>query len=197
MGIPARIYRVSFTGELTYEINVPANSGAALWEALMKTGARDGLQPLGMDALLLLRLEKGFLHVGTDTDGTTVPDDCPGWGKVAANKKADYIGKRSLRLPENVRLDRLQLVGLSGDREKPFVIGAHLRANDSTQATDGWITSAGVTTLTSKPIALALLRGGRARVGAEVDVYDAGAVVGLAKVVNPPFYDPTGDRMNG
>jgi sarcosine oxidase subunit alpha len=196
LGVPARIYRVSFTGELTYEINVPSDSGLAVWEALLEAGAEEGIQPLGMDALLLMRLEKGFLHVGSDTDGTTVPDDV-GWGKVAANKKQDYIGKRSLRLPEHVRSDRLQLVGLSTDRGKQFVIGSHLRVKDSAQATDGWITSAGQIVLTNEPIALAMLRGGRARIGHDVDVYDAGVVVGRARVVTPPFFDSAGERMNG
>jgi sarcosine oxidase subunit alpha len=195
MDTPARIYRVSFTGELTYEINVPAGEGARLWEALMSAGAADGLQPLGLDALLELRLEKGFLHLGTDTDGTTVPDDV-GWGKVAANKQRDYIGKRSLRLPENLKTDRLQLVGLAGAAASPFIIGSHLRVQGSTKATDGWITSAGTTALTGEPVALAMLRGGRAKIGTEVNVYDAGARIGRARVVNPPFYDATGDRMN-
>jgi sarcosine oxidase subunit alpha len=196
LGIPARIYRVSFTGELTYEINVPSENGLAVWEGLLEAGTREGLEPLGMDALLLMRLEKGFLHVGSDTDGTTVPDDV-GWGKVAANKKQDYIGKRSLRLPEHVKPDRLQLIGLSTERGRSFVIGSHLRVKDSVQATDGWITSAGHTVLTSEPIALAMLRGGRARLGEDVDVYDDGIVVGRARVVSPPFFDPSGDRMNG
>jgi len=195
LGIPARIYRVSFTGELTYEINVPRDSGQALWDALQNAGAGEGLQPLGMDALLLMRLEKGYLHVGSDTDGTTVPDDV-GWGKVAASKKRDYIGKRSLTLPEHLKSDRWQLVGLSSERGSSFVIGSHLRVKDSTQATDGWITSGGTTVLTNEPIALAMLRGGRARVGAEVDLCDAGAVTGRARVVNPPFFDAAGDRMN-
>jgi sarcosine oxidase subunit alpha len=195
LGTPARIYRVSFTGELTYEINVPTERGQALWNALLKVGTGEGLQPLGMDALLLMRLEKGFLHVGSDTDGTTVPDDV-GWGKVAANKKSDYIGKRSLSLPENLRLDRLQLVGLLGEIGSGFVIGSHLRVKDTTQATDGWITSAGTTTLTNEPVALAMLRGGRTRIGDEVDVYDGGTLMGRARVVTPPFFDAAGDRMN-
>jgi sarcosine oxidase subunit alpha len=195
MGRPARMYRVSFTGELTYEINVPTDRGPALWEALMHAGAAGGLQPFGMDALMLMRLEKGFLHVGSDTDGTSIPDDV-GWGKVAANKKGDYIGKRSLKLPEHVRSDRLQLVGLLGEPGRDFVIGSHLRVKDSRETTDGWITSAGITVLTDEPKALAMLRGGRAKIGAEIDLYDAGAVVGRARVVNPPFYDPSGERMN-
>jgi sarcosine oxidase subunit alpha len=194
LGTPARIYRVSFTGELTYEINVPANSAQSLWDALMNAGAGEGLQALGLDALMALRLEKGFLHLGSDTDGTTVPDDV-GWGKVAANKSSDYIGKRSLRLPEHVKRDRLQLIGLRSDFAS-FIIGSHLRTQDSTHATDGWITSAGTAVMTREPIALAMLRGGRGRIGTDVDVYDAGKRIGRARVVNPPFFDPAGDRMN-
>jgi sarcosine oxidase, subunit alpha len=184
LDMPARIYRVSFTGELTYEINVPANRSQALWNALMNAGAGEGLQPVGMDAVLLLRLEKGFLHVGSDTDGTTVPDDV-GWGEVAVNKKRGYIGKRSLMLPENLKSDRLQLIGLLGKLGTNFVTGSHLRVKDSTQVSDGWITSVGAMTLTNEPIALAVLRGGRARIGVEVNMYDAGALTGRARVVNP------------
>jgi sarcosine oxidase subunit alpha len=193
LGHPSRIYRVSFTGELTYEINVPASAGQSVWDAIVEAGKPHGLQPLGLDALLLLRLEKGFLHVGTDTDGTTVPDDV-GWGKVAAGKSADFIGKRSLRLPENVRPDRLQLVGLIGETD--IVVGSHLRKADSNEVTDGWVTSAGRAVLTGEPIALAVLRGGRQHVGAHVSVHDMGKVT-RAKVVSPPFYDPSGDRING
>jgi sarcosine oxidase subunit alpha len=194
-GAPARIYRVSFTGELTYEINVPCSRAQQLWAALLEAGAPLGLQPVGIDAIMLLRLEKGFLHIGTDTDGTTVPDDI-GWGRVAAQKKADYIGKRSLRLPENMRPDRLQLIGLQGERGRPFIVGSHLRLSTSVEVTDGWITSAGVSVVTQEPIALALLRNGRAHVGGEVAVYDAGAEIGRARIVNPPFVDPAGERMN-
>jgi sarcosine oxidase subunit alpha len=195
LGAPARIYRVSFTGELTYEINVPSDRGQMLWDALLDAGVGEGLEAFGMDALLLMRLEKGFLHVGSDTDGTTIPDDV-GWGKVAANKKRDYIGKRSLSLPEHLKSDRLQLVGLSAERGDRIVVGCHLRVKDSGQPTDGWITSAGMTVLANEPIALAMLRGGRGRIGAEVDLYDAGLVTGRARVVNPPFFDAGGDRMN-
>ena len=202
MGLTSRIYRVSFTGELTYEINVPADSGPRLWEALLTVGTQHGVQPVGLDALMVLRLEKGFLHVGTDTDGTTVPDDV-GWGKVASSKTRDYIGKRSLTLPEHVKPDRLQLVGLkiaAGSRAEtmvePFIIGSHLRFESSRNATDGWITSAGLAVLTGEPIALAMLRGGRQHWCAEVTVYDAGAPVARAMVVQPPFFDPSGERMN-
>jgi sarcosine oxidase, subunit alpha len=234
LGLPARIYRVSFTGELTYEINVPSDSATKLWEALLAVGASDGLTPFGMDALMTLRLEKGFLHVGTDTDGTTVPQDI-GWGKVASAKGQDFIGRRSLTLPENLKSDRLQLVGLKAvatqvgrkhdvraadsttrteltdlgvralytpalsfgalDRVVPFAVGSHLRLKGSKEVTDGWITSAGLTVFGHVPIALALLRGGRERVGTEVMVFDGGRAVGHAQVIEAPFYNATAERM--
>lgn len=190
-----RIYRVSYTGELTYEINVVVDQAPVLWETLMSIGAARGLQPFGLDALLLLRLEKGFLHLGADTDSTTIPDDV-GWGIVAANKRADFIGKRSLRLPEHLKRNRLQLIGLVKDGNAPFVIGSHLRVKDSGEATDGWVTSAGVGVLTSEQIALAVVRSGRARIGESVQLYHAGHPVGSARIVNLPFYDAVGVRMN-
>ena len=195
LDVPARIYRVSFTGELTYEINVPSDRAQDIWDAIVAAGAPSELQPIGLDALSQLRLEKGFLHLGTDTDGTTVPDDV-GWGKVAANKRQDYIGKRSLRLPENLKADRLQLIGLAGTGGGSFIIGSHLRVHGSTNATDGWITSAGTAALTGESIALAMLRGGRAHIGSDIEVYDSGLSIARARVVGPLFFDPSGDRMN-
>jgi sarcosine oxidase, subunit alpha len=197
LGHPARIYRVSFTGELTYEINIPAGAAPELWNALLDAGRPERLQAIGLDAQLLLRLEKGFLHIGTDTDGTTVPDDV-GWGKVAAGKARDYIGKRSLSLPENIRTDRLQLVGLrpEGSGSKPFIIGSHLKFPGSRERTDGWITSAGRAVLTGEPVAMAMLRGGRQRIGSVVTVHDAVERTSEARVVSLPFFDPAGDRMN-
>lgn len=194
MGISARVYRVSFTGELTYELNVPADQGLNVWEALMLAGGR-AIDPVGLDAIMMLRLEKGFLHLGADTDGTTVPDDV-GWGAVAAKKSADFIGKRSLKLPDHVRPDRLQLVGLQGSPKETLVVGSHLRGQASTSSTDGWVTSAGLSTEDQTPIALAMIRGGRARVGEYVDLFDGGRKTARAQIVPPSFYDPSGERMN-
>ena len=96
-GSEARIYRVSFSGELTYEINVPASEGPELWSTLLEEGHPFGIAPFGVDSLLHMRMEKGFIHVGADTDGTTVPDDV-GFGKPASAKQSHYVGKRSLHL---------------------------------------------------------------------------------------------------
>jgi sarcosine oxidase, subunit alpha len=194
LGETARIYRVSFSGELTYEINVPADRGSELWEALRHEGRAIGIEPFGVDALLHLRMEKGFLHLGTDTDGTTVPNDV-GFGKLANSKPSHYIGKRSLSLLDHVRPDRLQLVGLTSVAD-PLPIGAHLRLEESREATDGWISSAGALSTNGKSVGLAMLRAGREKMGQTVTVHDAGQIVSRARVVAPMFYDPNGERMN-
>jgi sarcosine oxidase subunit alpha len=195
LGSEARIYRVSFSGELTYEINVPAHQGPLLWSALLDEGRSFAIEPYGVDALLHLRLEKGFLHVGADTDGTTVPDDV-GFGKPAASKQSHYIGKRSLTLPENVRADRLQLIGLAGEGAAALPVGSHLRLADSQEATDGWVTSAGALSSDGKLIAMAMLRAGRRQMNHVVTVHDGGRVVTRARVVTPLFYDADGARMH-
>ena len=192
-GVPARLYRVSFSGELGYEINVPSRYGAALWRELLSAGADLGVTPYGVETALLLRLEKGFLHVGVDTDGTTTPADI-GWGEIAARKKSDFIGKRSLRRPDNLRADRLQLVGLTGDDARILVPGAHLRLNGTNEGTDGWVTSAAMSPALGRPIALALLRGGRARRREQLTVHDLDRRC-PATVVDPRFYDPEDVRL--
>jgi sarcosine oxidase, subunit alpha len=195
LGSEARIYRVSFSGELTYEMSVPADKGPLLWSALLEEGREVGIEPYGLEALLHLRMEKGFLHVGGDTDGTTVPDDV-GFGKPAAAKQRHYVGKRSLSLPENLRADRLQLVGLSGEGARAIPVGSHLRLPGSGEVTDGWVTSAGLSSEDGKPVAMALLRAGRSQLDKVVAVHDDGRVVTSARVVSSCFYDPTGARMN-
>jgi sarcosine oxidase subunit alpha len=191
---PVRLYRISFSGELGYEINVPARHGAALWERLMAAGQDLGVVPYGIESLLLLRLEKGFLHVGVDTDGTTSPADV-GWGEVAMKKKADFVGKRSLTRSDNLRADRLQLVGLTADDADILVAGAHLRLPGTREGSDGWVTSAALSPALGRPIALALLRGGRSRLGEAVFVHDLDRRC-RATVVTTPFFDPEGTRLH-
>jgi len=193
-GVPARLYRVSFSGELGYELNVPARYGAMLWAELLKAGADFGVTPYGVETVLLLRLEKGYLHVGADTDGTTTPADV-GWGEIAARKKNYFIGRRSLVRPDNLRNDRLQLVGLAPADGRLLVAGAHLRLPGTTEGSDGWVTSAGHSPALGRPIALAMLRGGRARLGQSVAVHDLGRS-GEATVVAPMFLDPEGKRLH-
>jgi sarcosine oxidase subunit alpha len=193
-GVPARLYRVSFSGELGYEINVPARYGAMLWSELLKAGADFGVTPYGVETVLLLRLEKGYLHVGVDTDGTTSPADV-GWGEIAAKKRADFIGKRSLARPDNLRADRLQLVGLTSADTRTLVPGAHLRLPGTDEGSDGWVTSAAHSPALGKPIALALLRGGRKRLGETIFVHDLERRA-EANVVPTTFLDPEGKRLH-
>ncbi len=193
-GVAARLYRVSFSGELGYEINVPARYGASLWSEILKAGADFGVTPYGADTVLLLRLEKGYLHVGVETDGTTAPDDV-GWGAVAAKRKTDFIGKRSLARPENRRADRLQLVGLTDADAAALVPGAHLRLAGTAEGSDGWVTSASLSPALGKTIALAMLRGGRARHGEKVTIHDLDRR-SEATVVPPTFLDPEGKRLH-
>ena len=107
-GVPTRLFRVSFTGELGFEINVPADFGPAVWEALMAQGSPT---PYGTEAMHVLRAEKGFVIVGQETDGTVTPDDL-GLSGMIAKSKMDFVGKRSLRRPDMVVANRKQLVGL-------------------------------------------------------------------------------------
>jgi sarcosine oxidase subunit alpha len=109
--VPARLFRVSFTGELGYEINVPSDYGAAVWEVLVASGAQHGITPYGTETMHVLRAEKGYIIVGQETDGTVIPADL-GLDWVIGKAKRDFVGKRSLTRPDMLRSDRRQLVGL-------------------------------------------------------------------------------------
>ena len=118
-GIPARVARVSFTGELSYEVHVDGRRGLELWEAVIGAGEPFGLTPYGTEAMHVLRAEKGFVIVGQDTDGTVTPDDL-GMGWIVRKDDSDFLGRRSLRRADTARPGRKQLVGLlSGRRSSP------------------------------------------------------------------------------
>ena len=113
-GIPTRLARVSFTGEMGFEVNVPSDYGLGVQEAIWAEGEKRGACAYGLDSLLLLRAEKGFIVVGQETDGTVTPDDV-GMGRMVAMSKPDFVGKRSLLLADLKRPGRKQLVGLLAD----------------------------------------------------------------------------------
>lgn len=195
--VPVRIMRASFTGELSYEVNVPARFGAALWQNLLKTGEPFGITPYGVESLMILRSEKGYIHVGADTDGATIPDDI-GWGGPAAKKKADFIGKRSLSLPDRVRKDRRQFVGFKPVAPNQKIIsGAHIiGAGRSTGPSEGFVTSAFYSPHLERWLGLGLVQSGRARMGETVNLYHAGSVQ-PAKIVEPlKQFDPEGERLH-
>ena len=197
-GVPTRLFRVSFTGELGFEINVPAAFGRALWERLMEAGAAHGIVPYGTEAMHVLRAEKGFIIVGQDTDGTVTPDDA-GLGWAVGKKKPDFVGKRSLARPDIVAAGRKQLVGLL--TEDPNVVleeGAQIVA-DPDEAVPmtmiGHVTSSYWSEALGRSIALALVAGGRDRMGNTLFVPMPGRTI-RATVSSMVFHDPEGARVH-
>ena len=118
-GVPMLLFRVSFTGELGFEVNVPADYGRAVWEAIYAAGEAHGITPYGTETMHVLRAEKGYIIVGQDTDGTVTPDDA-GLGWAIGKSKPDFVGKRSLQRASMLAATRKQLVGLR--TEDPNVV---------------------------------------------------------------------------
>ncbi|HEY0682754.1 MAG TPA: sarcosine oxidase subunit alpha family protein [Steroidobacter sp.] len=196
-GRRARVQRVSFTGELSYEISVPADEAEELWQELMQRGAQFGITPIGLEAWLILRLEKGFLHVGSDTDGTTNPLDL-GFGPMIQKKVGDFVGRRSLMRAHDQATSRRQFVGLEVlTTGSSLVAGAHIITSPAPmKRSEGFVTSAGFSPTLGRFIGLGLLEGGHARIDETVTVFDEGRTV-QARIVKPAFFDPSGERMNG
>ena len=202
-GVAARIARVSFTGELSYEINVPARYGLALWEMLMKEGAGHGITPLGTEALHVLRAEKGFIVVGHDTDGTVTPHDL-GMSWIVGKAKQDFLGKRGLERSDSAREGRKQLVGLlTDDAQSVLVEGSQvINIADAARITrppvpmTGHVTSSYMSPTLKRSIAMALIENGRDRMNEQIAVVVHGRVV-TARIVEPRFYDIKGERLHG
>jgi sarcosine oxidase subunit alpha len=197
--IPARVYRVSFSGEQSYEINVPSSYGLALWQVLMTAGTKYDITPYGTETMHVLRAEKGFVIVGQETDGTTTPQDL-GMDWIVSKKKPDYIGKRGLARADCQRPDRKQLVGLLPENPKEVLQeGAQIVAEVKPKPPmpmEGHVTSSYWSAALDRSFALALLKNGRARHGQTVAVSNYGRVQ-WAKVVAPMFWDEKGERLRG
>ena len=197
-GVPTRLFRVSFTGELGFEINVPAAFGRALWERIMAVGAAYDITPYGTEAMHVLRAEKGFIIVGQDTDGTVTPCDA-GLGWAVGKKKPDFVGKRSLDRPDILAPGRKQLVGLL--TEDPNLVleeGAQIVAYPDQpipMTMIGHVTSAYWSEALGRSITLALVTGGQGRMG-EVLHIPMPAATHRAVVTGMTFYDPDGVRLH-
>ena len=195
-GIGARVARVSFTGELSYEVMVDARRGLELWEAAIAAGEPHGITPYGTEAMHVLRAEKGFVIVGQDTDGTVTPHDL-GMGWIVRKDDSDFLGRRSLRRADTARADRKQLVGLLP--EAPLPEGAQLVEEDTGRIPMpmiGHVTSAYESPTLGKPIALALVQRGRERRGRTIYAPLPDGTIS-AEIVPPVFYDPEGARHDG
>ena len=195
LGVPARVQRVSFTGEMSFEISVPAIHGQSVMEALMNAGG-NRIAPLGIEALIILRTEKGYLEVGADTDGTTNALDV-GFAGIVAKKQADFVGKRSLLRAEDQRKDRRQFVGVEPLNENENLEpGAHfVTPQNEGRRSQGMVTSACFSPTLKRAIGLGLLERGFERKGETVTVFDDGRTFDV-RITDPGFYDPTGEKMH-
>jgi len=195
-GVPLRVLRASYSGELGYEMNLPADHAPRLFARLWERAAEIGAVLYGIEALQVLRIEKGYLHIGTDTDGTTLPADV-GMARGIERKIAHFVGGRSLSRPTALDPQRLQLVGLRPvDGRTPLPVGAHIAPHAPPAPIDGRVTSSCPSPALREPIALALLTRGSQRIGERVKVYHLGTEI-QAQVVKTPFVDPEGRRVHG
>lgn len=197
-GFPVQLFRISFSGELAFEVNIDSNNAAQMWQALMTAGKDFDITPYGTESMHVLRAEKGFVIVGQETDGSVNPVDL-GMSWLLAKDK-DFLGKRSLARPDAQRQGRKQLVGLlSVDQATVLPEGTQLvEAPDAPQPVPmcGHVTSSYYSACLGHPIALALVSGGRARKGETIFAAISGAAPVPVKIVSPAFYDPAGARQN-
>ena len=198
-GVPARVFRISFTGEQSYEINVQANYGLAVWEALMEAGAEFNITPYGTESMHVLRAEKGFIIVGQDTDGSMTPHDLDhGWA-VVNSKPFSFIGKRGMVRSDCVRPNRKQLVGLKTKVPDAVIPEGAQAVNDYEQKIPmemlGHVTSSYYSANLGHSIAMGMIKDGLNRMGETVYYPLADGRVIAAEICSPVFYDPKGERQ--
>ncbi|MDR5868037.1 sarcosine oxidase subunit alpha family protein [Halomonas koreensis] len=199
-GVPARVFRISFTGELAYEINVQANYALHVWETLFAHGDKYGLTPYGTETMHVLRAEKGFIIAGQDTDGSVTPEDLGMHWAIGYDKPFPWIGKRALSRPDTARTDRKQLVGLK-PRDAKVVLeeGAQI-VLDPNHAIPmpmvGHVTSSYYSPTLDSGFALAVVKGGHQKMGETVYLPMADGQVHEAEIVSTIFLDPKGERQN-
>jgi sarcosine oxidase, subunit alpha len=197
-GVPTRLFRVSFTGELGYEINVPADYGQAVWEAVYEAGKPYGITPYGTETMHVLRAEKGFIIVGQETDGTVTPDDV-GLAGMIAKAKPDFVGKRSLARVDLIAKGRKQLVGLVTETASEVLDeGAQIVDNPAQPVPMkmlGHVTSSYLSPNCGRSIALALVADGRRRIGDRLHVTSPQGFT-IVKVTEPVFFDAEGLRLH-
>jgi sarcosine oxidase subunit alpha len=196
-GAVARVARVSFTGDRSYEISVPASKAFDLWQAMNEAGRTLDAVLMGSEALLLLRAEKGYIIAGKDTDGTTMPHDL-GITGPRDKRQGEYVGKRSLFTENAQRSDRQHFVGLTvADGGGPLPTGAHaLDTSNGRRRSIGYATSSYFSPALGRPIALGLIENGLARTGEEIEFVHLGKP--RRAMISPACaFDPEGGRLNG
>ncbi|WP_129140266.1 sarcosine oxidase subunit alpha family protein [Modicisalibacter coralii] len=199
-GVPARVFRISFTGELAYEINVQANYAMHVWKTLFAHGEKYDLTPYGTETMHVLRAEKGLIIVGQDTDGSVTPEDLNMYWAIGYDKPFPWIGKRALSRPDTRRIDRKQLVGLRPHDPKVVLEEGAQIVFDPEQAIPmtmvGHVTSSYYSPVLDSGFALAVVKGGHHRMGETVYLPMADGKVHAAEIVSTVFVDPKGERQN-
>ncbi len=194
-GMPYRVQRVSYSGEMSFEFSVPANRTTDIAGTLLQNGRQFGIGLFGVEALDHLRIEKGFLHVGADTDVATNPVDI-GFGPIVAKKKSDFVGARSLQRPGDRDPSRRQLVGFETDHQGTDVrAGSHFYVRGSGRRSEGFITSAVNSEILGRTVGLGLLERGFERIGETLHIYNEGREAKVT-ITKPGHYDKSGERMN-
>lgn len=199
-GVPARVFRISFTGELSYEINVQANYGLHVWEKLFEHGAKYNLTPYGTETMHILRAEKGFIIAGQDTDGSVHPYDLGMSWAVKEDKPFSFIGKRGMKREDCVRENRKQLVGIK-TKDPSIVLPEGAQAVDDPDHPVpvpmlGHITSSYYSAFLGRSIAMGVIKGGHNRMGDTVHYPLTDGRVVEAEICNTIFLDPKGERQN-
>ena len=199
-GIPVRIFRISFSGELSFEIAVKAGYARQLWDLLMTVGRQFDVMPYGTEALHIMRAEKGFIMIGDETDGTVIPQDL-GLDWAISKKKTDYLGKRAQQRPDMTRDDRWKLVGLETVDGSVLPDGAYAvdegeNANGQRNV-QGRVTSSYHSPTLGRGIAMGLVRHGPDRMGEVIRFAKSdGTTMIEARIVDPVFYDKDGEKQN-
>ena len=192
-----RVMRISFTGELSYEINIRSNYGKSLWEKCFEAGKEYNITPYGTETMHLLRAEKGFIITGQDTDGTMTPVDLQmDW--IISKKKYDFIGKRSLYRSDTIREDRKQLVGLlTEDPNEVLEEGAQIIAETNKKPVEmlGHVTSSYFSPNLNKSIALAVVKSGKKLKGKKMFVPMKNKTIGVT-ITDTVFLDKENKRLN-
>jgi len=198
-GIPARIFRISFSGELSFELAVPASQGRALWDKLLEAGAEFGATPYGTEALHVMRAEKGFIMIGDETDGTVIPQDL-GLAWAISKKKADFIGKRGQMRRHMTDPMRWKLVGLETVDGSVLPDGAYATASGTNangqRNTQGRVTSTYRSPTLNRGIAMGLVLHGPDRMGEMLDFPRTDGAVVKARIVDPVFHDKEGLKQD-
>jgi sarcosine oxidase subunit alpha len=194
-----RVYRISFSGELSYEIAVDAGQGRAFWDALLDAGAEFDVMPYGTEALHIMRAEKGFIMIGDETDGTVIPQDLNlQW--ALSKKKTDYLGKRAQLRSHMADPNRWKLVGLETLDGSVLPDGAYAIADGTNengqQNTEGRVTSTYYSPTLKRGIAMGLVHKGPDRMGETVSFTNIGGEPIKAKIVDQVFYDKAGEKQD-